>query len=409
MRLLLKLLKRTLPLWILAGGVGVYYFLMATRPVAERREPPEPVLRVEAVHLQPQAYTLTIESQGTVRARTESTLIPEVSGRVLAVAENFREGGFFNAGDVLLEIDPSDYLTAVTVAEANLAEARVRLAEEQAQALQAERDWERLGRSDTPPELALRVPQLALARANVAAAEARLQQARRDLERTRITAPYRGRVLTKRVDVGQVVSPGNLLAELYAVDYAEIRLPLTSQEFAMLDIARDTRGREAEEADFPVTLTATFGSQTAQWEGRVVRVEGAVDARSRQVFVVAQVDDPYGPDHPQPLKVGLFVEARIEGRTLEDVYVLPRTALREARFVLTIDEENRLLRVPVEALWATAAEVVFREPAIEPGTLASVTQVALAIDGMHVQPIVQGRDKPARPGPAPVAKSLPGE
>jgi RND family efflux transporter MFP subunit len=344
-----------------------------------------------------------------VRARTESTLIPEVSGRVLQVAPNFREGGFFDAGDVLLEIDPSDYLTAVTVSEANLAEARVRLAEEEAQGSQAQRDWERLGRGEAPSDLVLRVPQLALARANVAAAEARLQQARRDLERTRITAPYRGRVLTKRVDVGQVVSPGNVLAELYAVDYAEIRLPLTSREFAMLDIARDSRGQQAEEADFPVTLTATFGPETAQWQGRIVRVEGAVDARSRQVFVVAQVDDPYGDEHSQPLKVGLFVEARIQGRSLQDVYVLPRTALREARYVLTIDEDNRLLRVPVEPLWTTADQVVFREPAIAPGTIASVTQVALAIDGMQVTPILP--DAPAKGAgtPASMANKVPAE
>jgi membrane fusion protein, multidrug efflux system len=409
MRLLLKLLKRTLPLWILAAGVGVYFFLMATKPVAERRTPPEPVLRVEAVRLQPQSHCLTIESQGSVRARTESTLIPEVSGRVLQVAPNFREGGFFDEGDVLLEIDPSDYLTAVTVSEANLAEARVRLAEEEAQASQAQRDWERLGRGEIPPDLVLRVPQLALARANVAAAQARLQQARRDLERTRITAPYRGRVLTKRVDVGQVVSPGNILAELYAVDYAEIRLPLTSREFAMLDIDRASRGQQAEEADFPVTLTATFGPEQAQWQGRIVRVEGAVDARSRQVFVVAQVDDPYGEEHSQPLKVGLFVEARIQGRSLEDVYVLPRTALREARYVLTIDEHNRLLRVPVEPLWTTATEVVFRDPAITPGTIASVTQMALAIDGMQVNPVLPDAPAKGADAPAAVANKVPVE
>lgn len=404
MEFLKKLMRRSLPFLILAVGVGAYVYLKSTKPLVERRAPPEPVLEVDVEQLRPTDFTLVLNSQGTVRARTESTLIPEVSGRILSISPNFREGGFFNKGDVLLEIDPSDYKTAVAFAEASLAEARVRLAEEAAQANQARRDWERLGAGEAPSALVLREPQLALARANVAAREAGLQEARRNLERTRITAPYEGRVLSKRVDVGQVVSPGTVLAEVYAVDYAEIRLPLTSEEYAMMELPTAFRGGPQEEANIPVTLRATFGQETFSWQGRIVRVEGAIDTRSRQIFVVAQVDDPYGPSHVQPLKVGLFVEAEIQGKTLEEVYVLPRTALREARFVLTIDEEDRLLRVAVSPLWSNADVVVFREPAIAPGTPVSLTQMALAIDGMHVKPIFKESS-----GGGPVAKSKPRE
>jgi len=351
MNWLLTFLRRSLPLWILAGGIALFIYLTATKPVAERRAPPEPVIEVEAVRMQPVDYRLTIESQGTVRARTESTLIPEVSGRILRISPQFREGGFFETGDVLLEIDPSDYKSAVTVAEANLASARLRLAEEEASSNQARLDWERLGIEDAPSRLALREPQLALARANVAAAEARLEEARRNLERTRISAPYPGRILSKRADVGQVVSPGNVLAEIYAVDYAEIRLPLTVKEYAMLDLDLLASSSGDGAAGIPVSLKTQFGPEEVVWEGHVVRIEGAVDSASRQLYVIAQVDDPYGEHHRRPLKVGLFVEAEIEGKALEDVYVLPRTALREARFVLTLDAENRIHRVPVEPLW----------------------------------------------------------
>lgn len=407
MEFLKKALRRSLPFLILLVGVAIYMYLKATQPEAQRRNPPEPVIKVEAIELEPRDYTIRIDSQGTVKARTESTLIPEVSGRVLRISPKFREGGFFEEGDVLLEIDPSDYLTAVTVSEANLAEAQVRLAEEEAQSLQAKLDWDRLGGGDTPSDLVLRGPQLALARANVASAEARLVQARRDLERTRIRAPYEGRILTKSADVGQVVGPGNVLAEIYAVDYAEIRLPLTTEQYSLIDFPDVVRGGPQVEADIPVTLTASFGNEETVWEGKVVRAEGALDSRSRQINVVAQVDDPYGPRHSQPLKVGLFVEAEIEGKTLEDVYVLPRTALREARFVLTITEDNRLLRVPVEPIWATSREVIFRTPEIEPGTRVSLTQMALALDGMPVQPIMEGEEAPAAGARAPKSKTPP--
>lgn len=387
--LLKKLFRRSLPFLILAGGVAIFIYMKATQPVTQRRQPPEPVVKVEAVRLQPGDYTVRVESQGTVRARTESTLIPEVSGRIIEVSPDFREGGFFDEGDVLLRIDPSDYETAVVVAEARLAEARVRLAEEAAAADQARRDWERLGSGETPPELVLREPQLALARANIAAAEASVAEARRNLERTRITAPYKGRVLRKEVDVGQVVGPNSILAEIYAVDYAEIRLPLTTRQFAMLDMTSiSPRAEVTVKETIPVTLTAQFGREQVTWEGNIVRVEGAVDVASRQFYVIAQVDEPYDLRHERPLKVGLFVEAVIEGRTLEEVYRLPRTALREDRFVLTIDAGNRIHRVPVDPLWADAGEVVFREPAIEPGTLVSLTQMALAIDGLQVEPVI---------------------
>lgn len=377
--------------------------------MAVRQTPPEPVLQVEAVRLEPVDFQIILESQGTVRARTESTLISEVSGRVLSIAPSFREGGFFEEGEILLEIDPSDYLSAVAIAEANLAEARVRFAEEEAQSSQALRDWERLGSGETPGALVLRVPQLALARANVVAAEARLEEAKRDLDRTRITAPYEGRLLSKFADVGQVVSRGTVLAAIYAIEYAEIRLPLNSNEFAMLDFPQVVRGGPQPEGNIPVTLKGSFGQENIVWEGRIVRVEGAVDSRSRQIYIVAQVDDPYGPNHSQPLKVGLFVEAFIEGRILQDVYVLPRTALREAKYVLTIDEENRLFRVPVQPLWSNAEVAVFREPLIEPGTMVSLTQMALALDGLRVSPTLVDQEGVEDAERGNLAENQPGE
>jgi RND family efflux transporter MFP subunit len=361
--------------------------LVITKPVAEQRIPPEPVIEVETATLRPRSFTIVLDSQGTVSARTESSLIPQVSGEITRISDNFRDGGFFTEGESLMEVDSRDYRTSLTVAEANLAAVRVRLAEEEAQTSQAQEDWARLGEGEAPTDLVLRVPQLALARANVKAAEARLAEAKRDLQRTRITAPYDGRVLRKNVDVGQVVSPGAVLAEVYAVDYAEIRLPLTTAEYAFLDIQPVVRGEAAVSIDLPVTLSTEFAQDTINWQGRIVRVEGAIDTRSRQLFVVAQVDDPYGPGHEQPLKVGLFVEARIEGSVLEDVYVLPRTSFREASYILTLDAENRIRRVEVNPVWMDSEVIVFRHSELRPGTLITITPIPLAIDGMRVQPI----------------------
>lgn len=395
MKFILKLLRKLLPFLILAAGVGGYYFLVITTPEAERRDPPEPVIEVETVTLVPQDFTVVIESQGTVSARTESTLIPEVSGKILRVSPNFREGGFFEEGDILLEIDPSDYETALTIAKANLADARVRLAEEEEQAKQAQIDWQRLGSGERPTDLVLRVPQLARARANVDAAEARVFEAERNLQRTRITAPYDGRVLTQNADIGQVVGLNTVLARVYAVDYAEIRLPLTMTEYSFLDMQPVVRGEKSRQNQLPATFTTGFGQESVTWQGRIVRVEGAIDTKSRQIFVVGQVDDPYGASHPQPLKVGLFVDAAIQGSVLEDVYVLPRTAFREASYILALDADYRIRRTPVKPLWLDQDVIVFRDPSITPGTLVTTTPIALAIDGLKVLP--SGAPKPERP------------
>ena len=396
MKFIATLLRKLSPFLILAVGICGYYYLVITTPEAVRRDPPEPIIDVETATLQKQDFTVVLRSQGTVSARTESTLIPEVSGKIISVSPNFREGGFFSKGDVLLEIDPSDYRTALTIAEANLADARVRLAEEEEQSKQAQIDWERLGAGERPTDLVLRVPQLARARSNVMAAEARVNEARRNLERTRISVPYDGRVLTQDVDIGQVVGQNTRLARVYAVDYAEIRLPLTTAEYAFLDIKPVVRRETRAQDNLPVKLSADFGKERHTWKGRIVRVEGAIDTTSRQIFVVGQVDDPYGPAHNEPLKVGLFVEAEIEGSVLKDVYVLPRTALREAHYIMTLDDEYRILRVPVDPIWADEDVIVFRKDSLPEGTLVSVTQIALAIDGLKVWPA--GVPKPEREG-----------
>ena len=303
---------------------------------------------VSVYRLEPVDYQVWLRSQGTVQARTESSLVSEVRGKVVNVAPAFRAGGFFEQGETLLEIDKRDYETAVISAEATLARAKLALAEEEASAAQARTDWNRLNPGVEPPELVSREPQLAQARADVASAEARVENARLNLERTMITAPYAGRILEKRVDIGQFVNSGSVLAEIYAVDYAEIRLPLSEREIGYIDVPELYRNDSDPVQSMPkVTLTTTIGNQLLQWTGRIVRAEGAFDVHSRQLFFVAQVDDPYlkQDDGRPPLKVGSFVQARIEGEILENSIVIPRELYRKNEYVVVIEDDGTLRQV----------------------------------------------------------------
>ena len=410
-RALLRTLRVVLPLAVLGVAVIAAVVLVRGRPPVATQPPTiePPGVRVHQVTLD--EVPLTVVSQGTVRPRTESQLVSEIAGRVIWVAPSFAEGGFFEASDVLVRIDTFDYEQAIVAARSQLAQARLMLAQEEAEADVAAREWAELGRGD-PRELTLRKPQLEDARASVAAAEANLERAERDMERAKIIAPYAGRVRRKDVDVGQFVTVGASVATIYAVDLAEVRLPLPDEELAYLDVPLSYRGATSQPTP-AVTLRATFAGETHEWDGRIVRTESEIDPLSRMVHVVAEVQDPYAagpnPNRP-PLAVGMYVEAEIEGRTVRDVAVVPRAALRGAGQVVVVGPDDRITFRDVDIL-RTTTETMFVREGLTPGELVAVSPLDAATEGMRVQLANVDRDALARQGatPAEPASAAPRE
>jgi RND family efflux transporter MFP subunit len=388
-RIMGKYMRIFLPLAVVVVGVLIAVVMIKTKEEVETRKPDTPPPLVRVMPVTTETVNLSVRTQGTVRPRTESTLVPEVAGRVVSASERFVDGGFFEEGDVLLAIDPRDYRLAVTRAKARVAEARVRVEQEEEEAAVARREWESLGNGEATP-LVLREPQLARVRADLEAAKADLEKARLDLERTRIRAPYAGRVREKMVDVGQYVAPGTPVARIYAVDYVEVRLPIPDADLAFVTLPLHYRGEEAEAAGAEgpeVVLRASFAGRSFEWPGSVVRTEGELDPQSRMVHAVAVVEDPYGrgddPNRP-PLAVGLFVEAEILGRTVEDVVVLPRTALRAGDRVLVVDGEDRLRFRDVRVL-RTDRETAVIADGLAAGEVVCLSAVEAVVDGMKVR------------------------
>lgn len=345
-----KFFRFILPIVLIGLSVVVVIALVAIakgkRP--DRVDTADQAVLVDVIPAEMTSLNFKVFSQGSVEPRTETTLVAEVAGQIVSVSPNFLSGGFFRKGEVLLQIDPSDYETALLRAQANLASRKARLADEKARSEQALKDWVNLGRQGEPSELVLRKPQLAEAEAGVQAAEAELQEAERDLERTRIRVPYDGLVRSKLVDMGQYVAPGTPLGVTFSVNTAEIRLPLSGSDLAYLDLPSATRLDKAHRV--PVTLTAETTGVGGRWQAEIIRTEGVVDPSSRVVYAVAEVVDPYGVlgQSTQPeLIVGTFVRAAIEGRRAEDVIVLPRAVLRPDDTVLIADSERKLDVRPV--------------------------------------------------------------
>jgi RND family efflux transporter MFP subunit len=233
----------------------------------------------------------------------------------------------------------------------------------------------------------------------VASAEANLITAERNLERTKIRAPYAGRLRRKNVDVGQFVTVGSPVATIYAVDSAEVRLPLPDDELAYVELPLHYRGERQRQKGPAVTLRADFAGEVFEWTGRIVRTEGEIDPGSRMVHAVAEVKNPYGrgddPDRP-PLAVGLYVEAEIEGATAESVAVLPRSALRGRSQVLVITPDDRLEFRDVDLL-RTTRESIYVRGGLQEGERVCLSPMEAVTDGMKVRTAASGGDDAEEP------------
>lgn len=385
--------------------VGIFAVLLAAAALV-RMNPPQapqrpafsgPQMIVETVDVRPVDYTIMLESYGTVQPRTQSVLVAQVSGQVESVSPKFRAGGFFELGDVLATIDDRDYVADVRIAEASLMDARQALAEAEARTEQAREDWERLGNSGDAPELVLRIPQLEAAKAKVTSAQSALQKAELDLERTRVVAPFAGRILRKLVDVGQVVSPNTQLAQIYATDYVEIRLPLRNRDLPFIELPEAYRFSDSSDpSGLPVVRIQSDLGTPETWDAILVRTEGAIDETARQLHVIAQINDPFGrqSEGQTPLKIGQYVTARLEGKTVRDALVIPNNTIYQGAYVYVV-EDDILKRRDIEIAWQNDTEAVVGA-GLQPGDALVTTPLGQVTSGIRVS--VMNGDEGSKPG-----------
>jgi RND family efflux transporter MFP subunit len=342
----------------------------------------EPPL-VSIITATPQTLRLDVQSQGIVKPRTEMDLVPEVAGKITYVHPHWEAGGFFAKDDLLVAIEARDYDYAIAEARARIAEAKRVLLSEQAQAQQARTEWQTLGVGQATP-LALREPQLAEARAKLQAAEADLSKAQLKRSRCELRAPFAGRIREKISGLAQFVQAGEKLAHLYATDVAEIRLPINSKQLAFVDVPLGEPNTDAKLQTI-VNLTADIAGRVVTWQGRIVRTEGVVDASNGQIYVVAQVAQPYRQAKGQaPLLAGLFVQASIHGKTRQDVFVLPPTAVDAEQQVWLVDNAQKLTRRKISVLRFEPERLVVSD-GLQAGDKVVVSGLPIPIEGMKVK------------------------
>ncbi|WP_286233433.1 efflux RND transporter periplasmic adaptor subunit [Thalassotalea sediminis] len=374
-----------LPIAIILAGLFflILMAVLAPKPAKKPVEVKPPLVQVQA--LKKEDVIFNIHSQGNVLPRTQSNLVSEVSGQIIDVSSKFNVGGFFKKGEQILAIDDISYRVALIQARSRLDTAHASLLEEQARVEQAKEEWLLSGKSlDKAPVIALRTPQLKKAKAELAAAKANVEQAEYQLAKTKIIAPYDLLIDKKQADIGQYVSMGSMLANAFAVDYAEVRLPIKLQDALFLALPKvgETATEGAE-----VTLTTKIGEHSLIWKSSITRGEGVVNRQNRVQYVIAQVNDPYAIDTDtshKVLRIGTFVEAEIKGKMQHDIITIPRSAINGANTVYLVSEDNKLHIQPINVLYSDVNNS-YTQDDIDLSMRLITTKLSSPIEGMTLR------------------------
>jgi RND family efflux transporter MFP subunit len=373
-------LNAVISFMIILGIIGVTVFGVVvfkfTKPKSEevKNEKPRPVVEVMVVSKANQ--TVEIRTDGVVESLRETSLATEVQGRVVEISPNFKRGGRVKQGEVLVKLDGADYQAALASAEVAAAEAGLALEQERARVEQAQLDWNKLGKGEPRNPLVLRAPYLKAAEAKFESAKQQAEKARRDLERTEIVAPFDAGVRSAKAEVGAVVAPGSMLAELYSSGEIEVRLPLGLEDFGFLN--RDASGN----IQGDVVLKGKIGIKEYEWKAVPVRVDPEIDRKTLSASVVVKVLASENTEFPLP-PVGLFVDIRMEGTALDNIVEIPRRALLDGQHVIVVDDKGKILFRDVRVLRTNEKTVMIGE-GLEAGERVVLTRLSSPVVGMEV-------------------------
>ena len=380
-----------LPIGILAGCIAVAAYLIRS-PTEVGEVAPEVIpiaVRVAEVNLE--SVQLTVESQGKVQAAQIASLSAPVAGPIAWISPALEAGGYVEEGQTLLRLDTSDYETARDRSRAGmqqaLAESRHAVSElERIEALAKDRLA-----SDSQLQDARRTAEVT--RARQADAEAMYRQADLDYERSEIKAPFNAIVERREVELGQYVNRAQSVAVLYGADEVEVRVPLAIRQLGYLDIPLGARGELPDTQAPNVTLTGYYGGEEYHWTGKLVRTEATIDPNSNTVQTIIRVAQPTNPAELKssgsqnlPLPIGLFVEAEITGKQIDDIISLPRSVIRNNNQVLVVDAENKMYFRSVE-IYRLEEDRVLIAGGLLPGELICTSPIQAVVDGMSVQPV----------------------
>lgn len=361
---------------------------------------------------------------GSTRPANSWDAVAEVSGQVVWLADDLKNGSIVPAGTDLLRIDDADYRLALTQADTQLNALQVKAKslrdslalEEKSHALLA-RDFERkrklrkdgsisaslfdeAERALLKSETALQSLRnnLAVTEAERDVAEIHKATAELDLQRTRLVAPFDVRITERKIGQAQYANKGQLLFSADAIDRVEIEAqfpigklrPLIARPGAAADGGEDIAAVERVPGAMGLEAVVRLktATHTVEWQAQVDRVAAVVDPQTQTIGVVVVVDDPYAKARPgqrPPLVRNTFVEVELRRRSGRSPVVIPSSALRGGKVYLVGDDSRLAIRKVKPAFIQGEAAVVAK--GLEEGARVVVSQLVPAVEGMLLDPV----------------------
>ncbi|MCB0279563.1 MAG: efflux RND transporter periplasmic adaptor subunit [Calditrichaeota bacterium] len=368
--------KKLMPYIVLAGGVVVMMGLAALRKDPPKEQSQAYVPLVNVIKPEKVSQRIILKGTGQVRSISEVMLVAEVPGRIVRINDAFNVGGEFKKGEVLLEIDPTEYQLNLDIAKADVARMEMAYQAELQEVESAAKEWELYKKSNPnaakPAPLALREPQLKMAKANLDAALARQRIAELNVNKTRIKAPYTARVKQRFVDLGQYVGPGTQLAQVFNTEASYIDIAIMQDELKWL-------------MNTPTAKAVVYSNQNPKlsWTGFVRSIGADLDPKTRMVSVRIEVRDPYNQNKQIPLLNGMYVDVDVEGQYLENIYKLPRFVMRENNQVWIATNGEMQIK-PVELIKHSENYSLIKDGVKESDHIIS-SQLDLPVNGMKVR------------------------
>ncbi len=350
---------------------------MAQQANGPKPEPAKSVApNVSVINAVPSTYQAYVNGHGEAKAHWALSLKAQVKGEITNMSEQFATGNVVKKGQVLAQIDNTEYLQAVASAKATLADAKLALQEEQDLGNQAKREWQRSGVTQAPSSpLVFRTLQLEAAQATADNAQYALQTAQRDEKNTHISAPFDAVILSRDVDLGTYVSIGDTLATLNSTDKVEISVPLSLSQWQ--NLASDKSGE---------VILSDVTTQN-QWQGYIARFEQHLDDSSRQRSVVVALDKPF--EQATPLLPGTFLAVQIAGKALNNVIKLPASAVSQEGLIWYVNDQNTLMSIQAQKLFERG-DYVYISPVEGHTNLRVVARPLVSyLNDMLVNPIVE--------------------
>ncbi|MFL2501207.1 MAG: efflux RND transporter periplasmic adaptor subunit [Candidatus Neomarinimicrobiota bacterium] len=380
---MIKYLRPLIIIGISTAIAAVLYMLGQISPDAIQEKDP---MDVNVQILTPIDYQIKIKSTGTTTPITQTVLTSEVGGEVIYRSKKFSEGSSVISGEILAKIDDTDLQLQYKNALLQLASAEVQFAVQQAEAEIAQEAWDQVGEG-IPQELTTKKPQLKQAKAALEVAKAQVQSAEKKLNKTEITAPYTGRIQNINIDLGSTIIPGQPVGSMYTSNEIEVTLSVKDSDLQFLDIPMDGRKLNPDQKSI-VVIKSLYKGEMQEWAGNLERVDGVIDPMTRMIKLIANFKNNFIEETKPILPIGLFVEAEINGKQLEDIFMIPNSALTPNDELLFLNQDDALEIRKVSILTKMKNHILVKE-GMKAGERVVVSKLSIATNGMLVNPRYQ--------------------